>query len=166
MEGPQDRVYDNAVGWYLTDTGQGIPEQDLPYVFERFYRADTARASDTGGAGLGQAARHAEADAAIAASEGRLAKMREARSDYEIAMPLHEIEAFARAEGYYTGLRPEVRREVLERRERGRRRGRRTWSAAGEARRRGVRHRASRSPAHRARPSAGCHLPRDRKSVV
>ena len=55
------------------------------------------------------------ADAAIAASERRLAKMREARSDYEIAMPLHEIEAFARAEGYYTGLRPEVRRAQLDR---------------------------------------------------
>jgi len=39
----------------VTDTGEGIPAGDLPYVFERFYRADAARASDTGGAGLGLA---------------------------------------------------------------------------------------------------------------
>ncbi len=43
----------------LTDTGSGIAATDLPHVFERFYRADTARAVDTGGAGLGLAiARH------------------------------------------------------------------------------------------------------------
>ncbi|MDO8964827.1 MAG: HAMP domain-containing sensor histidine kinase [Coriobacteriia bacterium] len=39
----------------VTDTGEGIPEADLPYVFERFYRADSARARDTGGYGIGLA---------------------------------------------------------------------------------------------------------------
>jgi signal transduction histidine kinase len=39
----------------VTDTGTGVDPADLPHIFERFYRADAARASDTGGAGLGLA---------------------------------------------------------------------------------------------------------------
>jgi two-component system sensor histidine kinase BaeS len=39
----------------VRDTGTGIPEKDLPYVFERFYRADEARSRDTGGSGIGLA---------------------------------------------------------------------------------------------------------------
>ncbi len=52
---------------------------------------------------------------AIGASEDRLEWMRAARSDYEIAMPLHEIECFARGEGYYTGLSATLRRDQIER---------------------------------------------------
>jgi transcriptional regulator with XRE-family HTH domain len=53
-------------------------------------------------------------DQAIGASEDRLDWMREAGSDYEIAMPLHEIAAFARAEGYYAGLDAGTRRAQLD----------------------------------------------------
>jgi signal transduction histidine kinase len=39
----------------VSDTGQGIPPEALPYLFKRFYRVETSRAAKTGGAGLGLA---------------------------------------------------------------------------------------------------------------
>lgn len=55
-----------------------------------------------------------DADAAITAFQDQLAWLRGARSDYEIAMPLHELSSFATASGYWAGMAPSIRRAQLD----------------------------------------------------
>ncbi|MCM8900292.1 HAMP domain-containing protein [Caldicoprobacter algeriensis] len=49
------RVEDSGdvINIIVKDTGEGISPEDLPYIFERFYRADKSRNRLTGGAGIG-----------------------------------------------------------------------------------------------------------------
>jgi len=47
------RQQDNFVEVSITDNGEGIPAEELPNIFERFYRVDKSRTRATGGSGLG-----------------------------------------------------------------------------------------------------------------
>jgi signal transduction histidine kinase len=47
--------HDERARIVVSDTGPGIAPQDLPHVFDRFYRSDAARARASGGSGLGLA---------------------------------------------------------------------------------------------------------------
>jgi signal transduction histidine kinase len=49
------RAEPDALVLQVRDTGEGIAPQDLPHIWERFYRSETTRARDSSGAGLGLA---------------------------------------------------------------------------------------------------------------
>jgi heavy metal sensor kinase len=70
----------------ITDTGIGIPAEDIPFIFERFYRVDKSRSRADGGSGLGLAiCRHI---AEVHAGKIEVASQAERGSTFSVWLPL------------------------------------------------------------------------------
>jgi len=52
----------------ITDTGVGIPAEDIPFIFDRFHRVEKSRVRDKGGTGLGLAIVKALTEALVSCS--------------------------------------------------------------------------------------------------
>jgi signal transduction histidine kinase len=78
------RKLEGAVGVDITDTGIGIPEGDLPHVFERFYKGDRARSEAGTGMGLAIAKHVVEAHGGKISVESREGK----GSTFSFSLPL------------------------------------------------------------------------------
>ena len=78
------RKSENATEISVKDNGNGIPEEDLPYIFERFYRADQSRNRLTGGTGLGLTI----AKAIVEAHDGEISVISELNKGTEFIVSL------------------------------------------------------------------------------
>lgn len=78
-----------AVRIIVKDNGPGIPEEDLPYIFERFYRADKSRNRMTGGSGIGLSI----AKAIVLAHGGviEVQSSSETGSEFTVTLPLKKL---------------------------------------------------------------------------
>jgi heavy metal sensor kinase len=73
----------------IRDTGVGIPEDEIPHIFERFYRVDRERSRKSGGTGLGLAIAHV----IIGAHNGRIMVRSElgSGSDFIVIFPASAV---------------------------------------------------------------------------
>jgi len=78
------RAQDGVVTIEVRDTGEGIDPADLPRVFERFYKADTARRSGGTGLGLAIVKHTAEAHGGTVRAESRPGK----GSTFSLSIPV------------------------------------------------------------------------------
>lgn len=106
-EAPRALIDETIFGWHREAAGYKVRHvpATLPDMLKTREMVDWEYAPQLG----------RSAGQAIGAFEDRLAWMRGARSDYEIALPLHELDAFAEATGYYRGLPAEVRAGQIDR---------------------------------------------------
>ena len=86
---PGQKAGQDVVEFYVRDTGIGIPVEDLPRLFERFYRVDKARSRQMGGTGLGLAivkhlVRAMGGDVRVESTLGQ-------GSTFSFTLPVHDI---------------------------------------------------------------------------
>jgi len=105
-EAPRALIDETIFGWHREAAGYKIRHvpATLPDMLKTRAVVDWEYAPQLG----------RTAEQALGAFEDRLDWMRRARSDYEIALPMHEIAAFAGASGYYEGLHVDIRRAQLD----------------------------------------------------
>ncbi|MDC1396919.1 helix-turn-helix domain-containing protein [Octadecabacter sp.] len=91
--------HQEASGYKIRHVPAGLPDMfKLPEVLQWEYSPSLGRSTDQ----------------AIGASEDRLRWMREARSDYEIALPMSDMSSFAAGSGYYEGVPADLRAAQLD----------------------------------------------------
>jgi transcriptional regulator with XRE-family HTH domain len=91
--------HQEASGYKIRHVPAGLPDMfKLPEVLQWEYSPSLGRSTDQ----------------AIGASEDRLRWMREARSDYEIALPMSDMSSFAAGSGYYEGVPANLRAAQLD----------------------------------------------------
>lgn len=78
---------DDVIVLTVDDTGIGVPEEDLPYIFDRFYRVDKARSREAGGSGLGLSI----VRATVQENNGSIAAMRRISGGmrFQVTFPLY-----------------------------------------------------------------------------
>jgi two-component system phosphate regulon sensor histidine kinase PhoR len=87
--GRQAEGAEDYVEIFVKDTGIGIPEEDLPRLFERFYRVDKARSRELGGTGLGLAiVKHL---AKAMGGEVRVSSEPQSGSTFSFTLPVHDL---------------------------------------------------------------------------
>lgn len=91
--------HQESIGYKIRHVPAGLPDMLKTHaMLEWEYRPHLGRTTEQ----------------AIGASEDRLAFMRSARSDFEIALPRHEMHSFATASGYYADLPAKIRRDQID----------------------------------------------------
>ncbi len=91
--------HEEAAGYKIRHVPATLPDMLKTHEVMRWEYAQTA---------------NRRTDQAIGAANARLDWMRGSESDYEIALPIHELESFALGQGYYNGLSAEIRREQID----------------------------------------------------
>ncbi len=82
-------IEEEQIALIIQDSGEGIEPEQLPHLFDRFYRADASRARDTGGSGLGLAI----VKALVEAHQGKITAVSDGHnkgSTFTVRLPMQQ----------------------------------------------------------------------------
>jgi two-component system sensor histidine kinase BaeS len=78
----------SSISVEVADTGEGIAAEDVPHIFDRFYRGEPSRSQETGGTGLGLAISRAIVEAHGGHITAERNEPRGARFIFELPLPV------------------------------------------------------------------------------